>query len=240
MLLNYLLILTIILILIIGYIIYIIYETRDDYASRRTIEKDGYVVITNATNKNILKYLPEKYVYVNYVYEIRGCTLSTFHRDVTSSQYIYDTKYPVYTFIIYFNEGPLISVSPNSHKSVPFSWNKSHIIYGKYNTGILFNSDIIHSGAINDMGSSRKAIQYKICHIDDVETIRHLIGIKKINYGKCNRNSKNYEYMFRKISMIFPFVFNHLFTSLLQEKPKNDTFFDYIITNFYIGNFYNK
>lgn len=142
--------------------------------------------------------------------------------------------------IIYFNEGPLISVSPNSHKTVPFLWNKSHIVYGKHNTGILFNSDIIHSGAINTMGSKRQAMQYKICHIDDIQILYHLNGIAKINYGKCNRNSKNYEYICRKVSMIFPFVFNHLFTSLLQEKPKNDTFFDYIITNFYIGNFYNK
>lgn len=48
-----------IVLLIVAYIIYITYETRDNYVNRRTIEKDGYVVITNATNKNILEYLPK-------------------------------------------------------------------------------------------------------------------------------------------------------------------------------------
>lgn len=229
----------IILLIIILYLIYILYETKDIYSNNRTIEKDGYIVINNANNKDILKYLPKDYVFIDYKYKIKGCTLSTFYHDVTSSQYIYKTKYPVYTFIIYFNEGPLLAVSPNSHKSTPFLWDKSIVIYGKKNTGVLFNCDLIHVGAINNFEESRHAIQYKICHIDDLNTLSHLIGINKINYGKCN-NSKLYEYLCRKLSMIFPFIFNHLFTSLLQEKPKKDKIFEYIITNYYIGDFYNK
>ena len=36
----------------------------------------------------------------------------------------------------------------------------------------------------------------------------------------------------------FPFIFNHLLTNLLQEKPEKDGFLDYLISKFYIGDFY--
>ena len=44
------------------------------------------------TNVELLKHLPKDYVFLNYEYEIKGRTLSTFHRDVTSSQYEFNTK----------------------------------------------------------------------------------------------------------------------------------------------------
>lgn len=210
--------------IILLYLIYLLYETKDIHSHKRTIEDDGYIVINDATDKNILEYLPKNYIFIDYKYEIKGCTLSTFHRDVTSSQYIYNTKYSIYTLIIYYNNGPLLTVSPKSHKSTPYSWDKSVIIYGKENTGILFNCDLIHAGAMNDFQDSRRAIQYKICHKDDLETLKHLIGVNKIKYGKCT-TTKLYEYLCRKLSMILPYVFNHLFTSLLQEKPEKDSFF---------------
>jgi len=102
--------------LIIIFIVYLIifinignlYEYNDNYSYNRNIINDGYVVIDNDDKNEILKLLPPNYHYIDYRYEIKGCTLSTFHRDVTSSQYIFKTKYPVYTHISYYNYGPLL------------------------------------------------------------------------------------------------------------------------------------
>lgn len=87
-----------------------LYEYNDNYKYERDIINDGYKVIDDDDKNEILKLLPPNYIYIDYKYEIKGCTLSTFHRDVTSSQYIFKTKYPVYTHITYNNYGPLLSI----------------------------------------------------------------------------------------------------------------------------------
>jgi len=81
-------ILIIILIILIIILLFNLYETEDKYKYNRNIKIDGYKVFDNDDKKEILKNLPKDYVYIDYKYEIKGCTLSTFHRDVTSSQYI--------------------------------------------------------------------------------------------------------------------------------------------------------
>jgi len=230
--------LKILFIVIIIYIIYILYESDDNECYLRTIEKDGYTIINNPYNKQeVLKKLPEGYIFIDYIYEIKGCSISTFHRDITSSKYIFNTVNPVYTYIIYNNTGRLLSISPNSHKSTPFLWNRPLTIKGVGNIGVLFDCDVIHSGAINEFGDNRFAIQYKICHRDDLYKLNHLIGINKTKIGKCD-NNYYYEYFLRKLSLIFPYILNHLLTTLLQEKPDKDSFLDYIISKFYIGDFY--
>jgi len=168
-------------ILIIIFIIYLIviinisylYEYNDNYKYDRDIKKDGYIVIDDDDKNKILKLLPPNYHYIDYRYEIKGCTLSTFHRYVTSSQYIYKTKYPVYTHISYYNSGPLLSICPKSHMTAPYLASHPVIIYGK--PKIIFNCDCIHSGTLNNLGNERHAIQYKICHIDDLPKLKHLI-----------------------------------------------------------------
>jgi hypothetical protein len=221
-------------------ILFLLYETHDSNPHLRTLEKDGFKVFNNDNKYNVLKHLPYGYVFINYKYTIKGCTLSTFHRDITSSQYVFKTKYPIYTYITYLNDGDLLSLCPGSHLTTPFLFNRPVIIKGKPSTSILFNSDIIHAGAINNFGINRHAIQFKICHIDDLELLKHLHGINKTTFNSCNSSKDLYVYLLRKISLIFPFIFNHLFTKLLQEKPKKDTIFEYLIDKFYIGDFYNK
>ena len=223
----------------IAYILYLLYEKNDVLSRYRTLDKDGYIVLENKQKQEVLNYLPDGYVYIDYKYEIHGCSLSTFHRDVTSSQYVFNTKYPVYTYIIYHNDGPLLSLSPNSHKSVPFLWAQSYVVSGKPNTGILFNCDVIHSGAINTFGEKRYVEQYKICHKDDLHKLKHLDKIFKKTFNKCDTNY-TYVYFLRKLTLMFPFVINHLFTDLLQTKPSDDSFIGKLINNFFIGDFYNK
>jgi len=227
------------LILIIFVIIFILYESYDYYKYYRTLEVDGYKVFMKFDTKQILNELPDGYGFINYKYQIKGCSLSTFHRDVTSSQTIFKTKYPVYTCITYKNTGDLLTICPASHKTTPFLFERPLIIRGNKNTTILFNCDIIHAGAINKFGNNRHAIQFKLCHKDDLKKLKHLIGIDKISIGKCN-NSWIYEYVLRKISLLYPFFFNHVLTKLLQERPEKDSMIELIINKFYIGDFYNS
>lgn len=203
----------------------------------RTLKNDGYMVFKNFDKNIILKELPENYEFIDYKYMFKGCSISTFHRDITSSQFIFKTKYPVYTCITYNNNGNLLAICPSSHKTTPFLFEKPLIINGREGTTILFNCDVVHSGAINEFGENREAIQYKICHKEDKNKLKHLIGVNKNTIGKCN-NSWIYEYGLRKISLIYPFVINHLFTKILQKRPEKNSILDIIIRNFYIGDFY--
>lgn len=233
----------IIIIFVIYLIIFInignLYEYNDNYKYNRNIITDGYTVIDNDNKNEILKLLPNNYHYIDYKYEIKGCTLSTFHRDVTSSQYIFKTKFPVYTHISYYNQGPLLSICPKSHLTAPYLASSPLIIYGKPKTSILFNCDCIHAGALNNLGNQRHAIQYKICHIDDLPKLKHLIGINKLTSGLCDKIDPNYNYFLRKFSLYFSYIINHLMTDLLQKKPEKDSILEYVINNYYIGDFYN-
>lgn len=226
-------------ILILAIILIYLYETNDYYKFRRTLENDGYKVFNEFNKKNILNELPNGYEFIDYKYNIYGCSLSTFHRDVTSSQTYYKTKYPVFTCITYKNNGNLLTICPSSHKTIPYLLERPLIIKGKEGTTILFNCDIIHSGAINEFGENREAIQYKICHIEDKNKLKHLIGINKTTKGNC-KNNWIYEYILRKISLFFPYFINHIFIKLLQEKPKKDSLIDIFISKYYIGDFYNS
>ena len=240
MLFETLFLLIIYIIIVIAVIIYQLYETNDYYSHSRTLKKDGFKVFLNDDKEMVLQSLPTGYEFMNYRYIIKGCTIATFHRDITSSQFIFKTRYPVYTHITYNNDGDLLALCPGSHLTTPFLFESPVIIKGKPKTSILFNCDIIHAGAINNFGKDRYAIQSKICHKDDKELLKHLEGIDKITEGICNNSRDNYVYILRKISLFFPFVFNHIFTKLLQEKPKKDTITEYLIDKFYIGDFYIK
>lgn len=227
------------IIIILAIILIYLYESNDYYKYMRTLEYDGYKVFYNFDKKLILEELPNGYDFIDYKYIIKGCSISTFHRDVTSSQTYYNTKYPVFTCITYKNNGNLLAICPSSHKTIPYLFERPLVIKGKEGTTILFNCDIVHSGAINEFGEHKEAIQYKICHYEDKDKLKHLIGINNTTKGYCKNNSI-YEYLLRKISLFYPFIINHLFTKILQEKPEKNSFIDIIISNFYIGDFYNS
>ena len=71
----------------------------------------------------------------------------------------------------------LIEICPNSNKQT-FIISDPITIYGRKHGGgraVLFNADIVHAGAINET-SERLAFQYKICHKDDINKLKHLSG----------------------------------------------------------------
>jgi ectoine hydroxylase-related dioxygenase (phytanoyl-CoA dioxygenase family) len=194
----------------------------------RTLEIDGFCVLYDPLyNKNsqlypckelqkdILHQLPKEYVFIDYVYKINNVALSTFHRDVTSSQHNYNTTYPVYTVILYKYTGDLLSVCPRSHKNYPFAWSSIYNISGKPGTVFLFDCDLLHAGQTNKC-KDREVLQYKLCHKDDLQKLNHLQGIHTEKTDICVLSY--YNEIMRKLSYYFEFPINYLFYPLMIKR----------------------
>lgn len=168
---------------------------------------------------DVLNLLPDGYRFLDYSYYIQGCSLSTFHRDVTSCQHILNTKYPTYTVAIYEFDGDFISVCPKSHLTYPFVFSQPLKISGRRNTLVLFNADLVHAGIINTKGLERKIIQFKVVHESDMDLVQHLKNIDVRKTQDCTLNP-TVELFLRKLSWIFAFFVN-LCSPLLQKRYKN-------------------
>ena len=160
------------------------------------------------------------YVFIDYVYKINNTSLSTFHRDVTSSQFIYKTKHPIYTLILYKYSGELLSVCPGSHHSYPFVWSTIVNISGKEGTAFLFNSDVLHAGRTNHC-KERKVIQYKLCHREDVHALTHLQGIFLEKTDTCKDDA--WTSIKRKISYFLEFPINYIAYPLMIKREDKNT-----------------
>ncbi len=198
--------------MLVAYAAYTCFEQR----LSRTLEltQDGVHVLPGANPEMALALLPEGYRLLDYRYTIRGCALSTFHRDVTSSPYEFDTEHPVFTLIVYHSPGKLLSVVPGSHSTVPFVWGRPRVIEGGCGTGVMFHCDVLHAGVMS-RDPERHAVQYKLVHEDDLS---HLQGLQGIDQETKSQTaiSRPYEYLSRKISLLFPCFFNHVMTRFLQ------------------------
>lgn len=221
-------------------IVYYIFEDNEYFETSiqtRSLKNDGFTVLydkeyTKITNipcdklkKDVLGLLPIGYSFIDYIYKIKNVALSTFHRDVTSSKHTYNTKYPVYTLILYKYDGDLLSICPSSHKSYPFVWSKIVNIQGKSGTAFLFDCDILHAGCTNDC-KYRELIQYKICHDDDKNLLSHLSGVNIDKSEKCVVNYRNH--ILRKLSYYFELIINCVFTPLLLKREKDNTIVGFI------------
>lgn len=228
--------LLIILCIFILQILYYYIETAEkvEYAIQtRTLKNDGFCVLYNADyaaktqdmpctqlNDDVLAQLPPGYQFLDYIYKINNVALSTFHRDVTSSQYIYKTQYPVYTLILYKYDGELLSVCPQSNYTYPFNWSRIVNLDGKQGTAFLFDCDLLHAGRTN-MCKERKVIQYKIAHVDDLPRLEHLAGIRNEKTDICEIT--NYSKMMRKLSYYFEMPINYWFYPLMVKRNDSNT-----------------
>jgi hypothetical protein len=185
-------------------------------------ELDGLTPVQkrSAVESEFLSQLPNGYKFLDYYYYIKGCSLSTHHRDVTSGQHYFKTAYPTYTAIIYEYDGDFLSITPNSHKQFPFIWSRSANIRGEKNTCVLFNADMLHCGMINKVGHNRKVIQFKIVHEEDLDKLRELNNVRVEKDGKCNVSRPN-ELGLRFVSYHFAWFINSILTPLLQKHKKD-------------------
>ena len=212
-----------------------------DGCHNRTIDRDGFCVLQNPTyvdnfeklRQDVLQKLPDGYAFLDYEYTIQDAVLTTFHRDVTSSSTTFNTKFPTFTLILYKYDGDLLSVCPNSHREYPFVFSRIWNIQGTKGTAILFDCDILHAGCANEC-KKRDVVQYKLCHVDDIEKLKSLNGIHKIKKEQCVSRP-----IARKMSYFFQLPINTIFRPLLIKKYNNDSIISKIQSTINIR-FYNN
>lgn len=168
----------------------------------------------------VAQILPPEYITLDYIYYIQGCSLSTFHRDVTSSQHSYNTEFPTYTVVVYEYDGDFVSICPNSHSTWPFTWSRPIDISGKKYTAVIFNADLLHAGIINSIGADRKVIQFKVVHNKDYHKLAHLNSVCVDKIGNCHY-SNSFESFLRVCSYHGSFLWNTIFKDLLISKQSN-------------------
>lgn len=216
--------------------VYIIYYTLEPPArSARSLHHntdlvdDGFCVVPlqrgvrfQTVRRETLRRLPPGYLFLDYSYVISGCSLTTFHRDITSSQRSYRTKHPTFTAILYRYDGDMISVCPGSHATHPLTLRRPVGVRGSECTLVVFNADLLHAGMINRVGQRRRVIQYKIAHADDVPLLSHLRGMHVVKRAGCDMSVAR-ETCLRKLSYHASFLINTLFRPLLMQKYEPGT-----------------
>lgn len=220
------------------------------YQQKYDLEKDGLCVLYNpiyskeTTNKpcklletDILRELPHGYQFIDYIYKIENNSLSTFHRDVTSSKQIFKTKHTVYTVILYKYDGELFSFCPGSNHTYPFTWSRIVNISGFKGTVFLFDSDILHAGA-NHIGNRREVIQYKVCHRDDLQYLISLIGVYVEKKEELQKRTIWIQFL-RKMSYFFEMPINTFLYPLMLKREKSNHWIG-ILQNFIPISFYNN
>jgi hypothetical protein len=238
-------------IILFGILLWILWyfiEFNEDASSQmRTLQKDGFCICIDKDyletrdvpctklQKDILNKLPRGYVFINYVYKIQDTSLSTFHRDVTSSQNIYHTKHPIYTMILYKYDGELLSVCPRSNMQYPFVFSHITNISGNAGTAFLFDSELLHAGMKNKC-KKREIIQYKLCHVDDLQLLTHLSGVNKSKKDICKDGI--YESVVRKLSYYLQLPINTLLYPIMIKRENNN--FIGAIQSFIPITFYNN
>jgi len=231
------------------YIIYFCTEHNESSivsTTTRTLENDGFKVFKYDDFENVgknppteftepvLQFLGNDYKFMDYSYAIKNATLSTFHRDVTSSRYLYNCKHPIYTLILYKYEGCLLSICPASNYSYPFVYSQIVNISGPAGTCFLFHCDLLHAGCFNNC-KERDIIQYKIVHKDDVEYFPHLQNVH-VEKKENNCEDTYYNHFLRKSSYFFELPINTIFSPFLQKKEQGGIvghLQDYSSINFY-------
>lgn len=245
--------------IIIFLLIYIVFYSQEIqlniYQQKYDLEKDGLYVLYNpiyskeTTNKpcklletDILRELPDGYQFIDYIYKIENNSLSTFHRDVTSSKQIFKTKHTVYTVILYKYDGELFSFCPGSNHTYPFTWSRIVNIAGFKGTVFLFDSDILHAGA-NHIGNHREVIQYKVCHRDDLQYLISLIGVyvekKEETSPQTQRTTTIWRQFLRKMSYFFEMPINTFLYPLMLKREKSNHWIG-ILQNCIPISFYNN
>jgi hypothetical protein len=217
-------------------VIYYNYEEYENYKESlitRKLETDGFCVLYDPLyslktkdkpceelESDVLQILPEGYMFIDYIYKINNVSLARFHRDVTSSKHTFKTKHTVYTLILYKYDGDLLSVCPGSNETYPFTWSRILNIDGKNGTAFLFDCDLLHAGRVNKC-KDRNVIQYKICHIDDLDTLQSLHGVRAEKTEKCiNTVHGKIE---RKLSYFFEMPINYFMYPLMIKRETSNS-----------------
>jgi ectoine hydroxylase-related dioxygenase (phytanoyl-CoA dioxygenase family) len=162
--------------------------------------------IKNSEINNIKKYIMNQsklksiinntnYVFQDYIWIIEKSSVHTCHRDNNGSFFNKGQKHPSYTVLIYLeNMYRCLGVIPSSHKienknkyNINLTNEVKDIICHKGDV-IIFNSNLIHVGTLNENNNDYLRIQMKISHKDDLDVLNYYQNYNKILNKKNNRS----------------------------------------------------
>ena len=141
--------------------------------SKQYLEAKKFIHNHTGVLKSLQSLLGEDYVFTDYIFSIEKSSVSTCHRDENGTVLNPKMKHPSYTIIFFLEEmKACLDVIPKSHNER----NKIYIsksiesVPCEPGQAILFDANLIHSGAIN-ADNDNKRIQMKVTHRDDLENI---------------------------------------------------------------------
>ena len=162
------------------------------------------------SEKEVLKKLPEDYVFLDYKKIYRNERLGYFKREYELLKF--RPKYQTYVLFKFLYKGPHLSVCFKSHENKYVLLNKPKWIYGNSGDQYLINSNLVYSNYYNDKKMDYE--KYYIVKKFDKSKFSTLEGSVESNISKNNNESDYYfsryfeRYLKRKLSLGFFMFFN--------------------------------
>lgn len=193
--------------------------SNDDLIEINKMVKDNKIkdiktfIIQNNKIKNKLdNVINSKYLFHDYIFYIKKSKIHTCHRDYNGTLFNSKVKNPSYTIIFFLNDmNSGLDVIPGSHTSIfNNAINLLDVTQGipvLKGDAIIFNANLIHSGAFNDQENNPR-IQMKLSHPDDIETYNYYNKYNKI-LDKDNSSNKYFQQIQKYVSCQFP-IFSDL------------------------------
>ena len=203
-------------------------------------------VVNNYKLKSkILGKLGSGYIFQDYIFIIKKSAIHTCHRDANGSFFNFNQKHKSYTLLIFLeNMSDSLGFIPNSHKNINNNYinlsNNVITFKSKPGDALLFDSNLIHVGGINDSPDNLR-LQLKICNYEDLNELEYYN-----NYNKILNEENRYPDWVRKIqkniSCFIPGLAN-LSQGYIQSEAKDskNSLLSDIFAQVFYGNskFYN-
>ena len=153
--------------------------------------------------------LGKDYAFHDYIFLIKKSQIHTCHRDYNGDLFNEGQRYPSYTIIVYLeNMKKCLDIIPKSHTSIYKNavnlTDPTETVLCKAGDALLFNANLIHTGAINDKEDNPR-VQMKISHTADHKTLGFYQNYNKI-MNKSNSNPKWLKQVQKHFSCQFPIV----------------------------------
>jgi len=168
-----------------------------------------YIIENKNIYNKIIKLIGNYYLFHDYIFYIKKSKIHTCHRDYNGTLFNKDAKHPSYTILFYLNDmNSGLDIISGSHKSLlNNAINFYDITQGvkvKIADAIIFNSNLIHSGAFNKKDDNPR-IQMKISHKDDIHLFDFYQKYNKI-LDKDNKTYKIFQKIQKSLSCQLPII----------------------------------
>jgi len=186
----------------------------------------SYISNNKNINDKIKKFIGEDYLFHDYIFYIKKSKIHTCHRDYNGTFFNKNVKNKSYTIIFYLkNMGSGLDFISGSHKNMyNNAINFFDITQGiscEIGDALLFDSNIVHSGAFNDDNDNPR-IQMKISHKDDIKHFDYYQKYNKV-LEKDNKSNIYLQRIQKNLSCQFPII-SDLTSYDKKNNIKNNTF----------------